>query len=77
VLSEEEKASRLARGWRVCEWCREPEIPPEARSNRITCSKRCRQAKQRFSKHICRASSGDEDAFAELTRRRDPEPVVA
>lgn len=23
------------------------------------------------------ASSGDEDAFAELTRRRDPEPVAA
>jgi hypothetical protein len=24
-----------------------------------------------------RASSGDEEAFAELTRRRDPEPVAA
>lgn len=24
-----------------------------------------------------RASSGDEDAFAELTRRRQPEPVAA
>lgn len=59
MLSEEEKASRLDRGWRICEWCQGAEIPPEARSNRITCSKRCRQAKQRFSKHICRASSGD------------------
>lgn len=54
VLSEEEKASRLARGWRICAWCREPTIPPEARSNRITCSKPCRQAKQRFNKHIRR-----------------------
>jgi hypothetical protein len=38
---------------RICEWCKEP-LPVAARSSRRTCSKRCRQAKQRFTKHIGR-----------------------
>lgn len=60
MLTAEEKASRLQEGWRICEWCREPEIPPNARGNRITCSKRCRQAKARFNRHISRAQAAEE-----------------
>lgn len=63
MLSAEEKASRVDHGWRICEWCREPEIPPEARSNRRTCSKRCRQAKQRFTKHIGRGAPAGDDTM--------------
>lgn len=33
---------------RACAWCRGP-IPAEARSDSITCSKRCRQARSRFA----------------------------
>lgn len=60
MLTPEEKASRLQQGWRICEWCKEPTIEPDARSTRITCSKKCRQAKQRFNRHIGRASRAEE-----------------
>jgi hypothetical protein len=62
-----EETSQL-QGWRICEWCREPKIPPGARVDRTTCSKKCRQAKQRFNKHIRRGDPSDESmhfAFAD------------
>lgn len=52
----------------LCAWCRKPLPPASAtgrarRADAVTCSKRCRQAKQRF--RICRA----DQAAAELPRR--------
>jgi hypothetical protein len=48
VTADPRDVSLLEAGWRVCEWCKRPRIPPDARKDRITCSKACRQAKARF-----------------------------
>lgn len=40
---------------RPCEWCTGP-IPPGARSDAITCSQRCRQARARFARAVGYAS---------------------
>lgn len=44
---------------RICEWCRDP-LPKGSRRGRLTCSKRCRQAKQRFTKHVGRSEHAAE-----------------
>lgn len=43
----------------ICEWCKGP-LPEGSRRDRKTCSKRCRQAKHRFEKHIRRAGPTDQ-----------------
>lgn len=44
---------------RICEWCKGP-LPEGSRRGRLTCSKKCRQAKQRFNRHIRRRADAAE-----------------
>ena len=52
----------------ICAWCRGP-IEDGARRDAVTCSKRCRQARQRFTSAVGVASAG-EHAASRGDRRR-------
>ena len=61
---------------RLCDWCKGP-IPPGARRDSVTCSKRCRQARHRFLRSVGRAESAGAGRSLRLGYADPPYPGKA
>lgn len=61
---------------RKCAWCREP-IPSTMRSDAVCCSKRCRQARHRFTSGVGVAPTGGRDASLRLAYADPPYPGLS